>query len=136
MKRVLADRVKELCRVDVVAQVGGAGKGCRRGGRLLWTDEVLMVQVMVAVNLRVPQGHELSSAVEAGDGGGQRGLRGAKSGTRASQCRLGLEGGTSAQNHGLTVEKRVGGGLQNEFGALNALVLSTLERREREAERG
>lgn len=51
MERVLADGVEELCRVDVVAQVGGAGKGCGWGGRLLWTDEVLMMQVMVAVNL-------------------------------------------------------------------------------------
>lgn len=57
MKRVLADRVEELCRVNMVTQMGGAGQSCRWGGRLLWTDEMLMVYVMVTVDLRVSQGH-------------------------------------------------------------------------------
>lgn len=81
---------------------------------------------MMTVDLRVPQGHQLSSAAKARDGGGQRGLRGAHGGARPAQRGFGLERWASAQNDGLTVEQRVGGGLQNEFGALNALVLSTL----------
>lgn len=43
MERVLAGGVEELHRVNVVTQVGGAGQGCGRGGRLLWTDEMLIV---------------------------------------------------------------------------------------------
>lgn len=89
----------------------------------------------MTVDLRVSQGHQLSSAAEAWDGGRQRGLRGAQSGARSTQSGLGLEGRASAQNDGLTVEQRVGGGLQNEFGALNALVLSTLGGRTKDREK-
>lgn len=90
---------------------------------------------MVTVDLRVPQGQQLSSTAEARDRGGQRGLRGAQSGARAAQRALGLQGRAAAQNDGLTVEQRVGGGLQNEFGTLNALVLSTLGGRMKDRER-
>lgn len=89
----------------------------------------------MTVALRVSQGHQLSSTVEAWDGGRQRGLRGAQSGARPTQRGLGLEGHASAQNDGLTVEQWVGGGLQNEFGALNALVLSTLGGRTKDREK-
>lgn len=89
----------------------------------------------MTVDLRVSQGHQLSSTAEAGDRGGQRGLRGAQSGAWAAQRGLGLEGRASTQNDGLTMEQRVGGSLQNEFGALNALVLSTLGGRMKDRER-
>lgn len=89
----------------------------------------------MTVDLRVPQGQQLSSTAEAGDRGGQRGLRGAQSGARAAQRALGLQGRASAKNDRLTVEQRIGGGLQNEFGALNALVLSTLGGRMKDRER-
>lgn len=65
---------------------------------------------MMTVDLRVPQGHQLSSAAKARDGGGQRGLRGAHGGARPAQRGFGLERWASAQNDGLTVEQRVGGG--------------------------
>ena len=113
--------------VWVEVQVGGAGQGAlrRAARRLLRADEVVvvvmvvMVEVMVAVGVGgVPQGEDVSPA------GRQGGLRRGQVGAGAPH-RDGLPG-QWGQNHRVRVEQRGGCSLEDELGALDALILITL----------
>ena len=83
------------------------------------------------------RGDDLAVTAQAGRGCGRRGLAQQQRGTRPPQR------GAARQRQLLRHQPRLGaleqwrgGSLQNEFGALNALVLVTLSRGETEAERG
>lgn len=114
--------------VWVEVQVGGAGQDAlrRAARRLLRADEVVvvvmvvMVEVVVAVGVGggVPQGEDVSPA------GRQRGLGRGQVGAGAPH-RDGLPG-QRGQNHRVRVEQRGGCSLEDELGALDALILITL----------
>lgn len=72
---------------------------------------------------------------EVGHGGGRRGLPKRQAGTGRAQARLPGQVQLIAGEAGLTLQQGRGRGLQNEFGALNALVLVALECRMEPAER-
>ena len=149
---VLTGRVVEACR-HAVGVAHGAAAGQDPGGRghLLRGEEVVVVVVVVVVvEPRVlllervsvvvwrvsVDGQHVGGLVEVGVGGGRRGLPG--QGQRAAGLPRG-EGGAAGQGaavvgagggqddglHAL-LEQGAGCRLQNEFGALNALVLVTL----------
>lgn len=108
--------------------MGGAGQGSLRRGarRLLRADKVVvvmmvMVEVVVAVGVSggVPQHQDVSPA------GGKGGLGGGQVGAGAPQCG-GLPGQRS-QDDGVTVEQRGGCSLEDELGALDALILIALK---------
>lgn len=131
MQRVLAGRVVELGRVDVspVGHVGSAGQSQRhraRGrGSFLRAGKVMVV----AVGVWVPQSQHVPCTAQPGHGG-QGGLAGGQGGTGDHQGTLPRERGSPSTNHdGVAVEQGGGGSLQNEFGALNAVLLVTLRRR-------
>ena len=106
-----------------------------RPGVLLLLLERVSVVVQVAVSV---EGQHLGRlvAAEVGVGGGRRGLpdEGRRRVAGLARAEGGAAGqgasvvGAGRQDDGLDalLEERAGGGLQNEFGALNALVLVTL----------
>lgn len=112
--------------------MGGAGQGALRRStrRLLRADEVVvvvvmvvMVEVMVAAGVGggVPQGEDVSPAGRQGGlGGGQVGAGAPQRGGLPWQRR---------QHHGVAVDQRGGGGLEDKLGALDALILITLRTR-------
>lgn len=72
---------------------------------------------------------------EVGHGGGWRGLPKCQAGAGRAQARLSRQVQLVAGEAGLTLQEGCGRGLQNEFGALNALVLVALGCRREPAKR-
>lgn len=110
-------------------------------GHRLLVGMAVVVRVAVAVYWQHVGG---LVAAQAGGGGRRRGLSEGERGARAGQA----EGGAGGERGhvlrrgrqdnwlaALLLEERGGGGLQNEFGALNALVLVTLRDSSRKQER-
>lgn len=130
MQRVLAGQAQDVHGAAV--RQGAAGQQPGRRGRLLWGQE------LVAHVLLLLQGQyvrEPGLGGEVGHGGGRRGLPERQAGTGRAQARLPGQVQLIAGEAGLALQQGRGRGLQNEFGALNALVLVALERRREPAER-
>lgn len=109
-----------------------------RRGRLVWGQE-LVAHVLVFQGQDV---RERSLGGEVGHGGGRRGRPERQAGAGRAQARLSGQVQLVAGEAGLALQQGRGRGLQNEFGALNALVLVALEsgrepaKRRREMARG
>lgn len=134
----------------VVAHGAAAGQHTRGRGHLLRGEKVVVghrllerVAVVVRVTVSVDRQHVGGLvAAEAGDGRGRGGLAEGQRGARAAQGQGAAAGhrasvfGAGCQDDWLAavlLEERRGGGLQNEFGALNAMVLVTLRECRKEA---
>lgn len=145
MERVLAGRVVEAGLHGVaVSQRAAAGQHPGRRRHLVRREEVVVahglgqrVAVVVCVCVAVDGQHVgRLVAAQAGRGRGRRGLAQGQRGAGAAQHQgraagerasvLGRGGGQDDGLAALLLEEGRGGGLQNEFGALNALVLVTL----------
>lgn len=137
MQRVLAGQAQHVHGAAV-----GQGTACQQPGR---RGRFLRGQELVA-HVLLFQGQyvrERSLGAEVGHGGGRCGLPERQAGAGCAQARLPGQVQLIAGEAGLALQQGCGCGLQNEFGALNALVLVTLEssrapakRRQREMVRG
>lgn len=142
MEGVLAGRVIERLPAVSVSQGAAAGQHARWRGHLLGGKEMVVVVVVVGRRHRGSvhgqQVGRLVAAEAGGVGGGRGGLAQGQRGARAAQGQgsAAPQGGAPVLRRGgggqddrlaaLLLEERSGGSLQNEFGALNALVLVTL----------
>lgn len=151
MEGVLAGRVVEGLPAVSVSQGAAAGQHAGWRGHLLGGEEVVVVVVVGRRHwsgVHRQQVGWLVAAEAGGVGGGWGGLAQGQRGAGAAQGQgsSAPQGGTSVlwrggggQDDGLAallLEKRSGGGLQNEFGALNALVLVALRGNKREGGSG
>lgn len=134
VQRVLSDGVVQDGRGRVLqVRVGGAGQGAlrRAARRLVWAGEVLVVVMeVVQVEVMVAAGVEggVPQRQDVGGAGRQGRLRRGQVGAGAGQ-RGGL-GGQRGEDDRVAVETRSGRRLQDELGALNALILVALRGQE------
>lgn len=121
MQRVLAGQAQHV-RGAAVCQ-GAARQQLGWRGRLLGGQELVAHMLLF-------QGQYVCEPGLGGEvrhGGGRRGLPERQAGTGRAQARLPRQVQLVAGEAGLTLQQGCGRGLQNEFGALNALVLVALE---------
>lgn len=129
MQRVLAGQTEDV-HGAAVGQ-GAARQHPGRRGRFLWSQK-LVAHVLLFQGQYVCQ---RGLRGEVGHGGGRRGLPQRQAGTGSAQAWLPGQVQLVAGEARLALQQGRGRGLQNEFGALNALVLVTLESRRQPAKR-
>lgn len=129
MQRVLAGQAQ-----DVHGAAVRQGAACQHPGRrwrFLWGQE-LVAHVLLFQRQYVCE-HGLGG--EVGHGRGRCGLPERQAGTGRAQAWLSRQVQLVAGEAGLALQQGRGCGLQNEFGALNALVLVALKSRREPAKR-
>lgn len=119
---VLAGRVVEGHSV-AVPQWAGAGQHAR-GRRCLLRGQEVVVGIGHVV---ATEGQHVCVTAQAGRGSRGCGLGQGQRGTCRAQRGPAWQRGLVAHDDGLALQQGRGGSLQNEFGALNALVLVTLK---------
>lgn len=122
MQRVLAGQAQHMHGAAMCQGATCPQHPWRRGCLIRSQKLVAPVLVLQGHNVR-----ERSLGGKVGHGGGWRGLTQSQASTRGAQAWLPRHMQLFAGEAGLALKQRSGCGLQNEFGALNALVLVALE---------